>query len=214
MSVAAPSVPDILALLDFVGVGVFALSGALVASRNRMDLIGFGLLASLTGVGGGTLRDLVLGRPVFWIETQHYVAVCLIVAIVVFFTAHIIQRRRVVVLWADAIGISAYCVLGAELALREQAGPLVAVVMGMMTATFGGLARDIACGETPLILRREIYATCTVVGAGLYVAGVGAGLPVVGAAALGAGASLVLRAGGIHFGWALPTYRARPGRPE
>jgi len=202
----------LLETLDLLGVAVFALSGALVASRKEMDLIGFGLLASLTGVGGGTLRDLVLDRPVFWTETPHFVAVCLVVALVVFFTAHIFQRRFIAVLWADALGISAYCVLGAEIALRAGAGVLVAVVMGMMTATFGGLARDIACGETPLILRRDIYATCTLAGASVYVGATLAGLPFLGAAALGFAVSFALRAGGIRYGWTLPTYKARPGR--
>lgn len=155
--------------LDLLGVAVFAISGALVASRKEMDLIGFGLMASLAGIGGGTLRDLLLDRPVFWISEPSFVGVCLGVAVVVYFTAHILQRRLTVILWVDAIGLAAYAVLGAHLAIRSGASELVAIVMGIMTATFGGLARDVVSQEQPLILRREVYATCAMAGATAYV---------------------------------------------
>ena len=198
--------------LDFVGVAVFAASGALVASRKEMDLIGFALMASLTGIGGGTLRDVLLGRPVFWIDTPYYVGVCLAMAVAVFFTAHIVNKRYVVILWADAIGISAYSVMGAEVALRSGANELVAIMMGVMTATFGGLARDVVANETPLILRKEVYATCTLVGAATYVGLRLLAVDAVWCMAAGFIAGFALRAGGIVFGWALPTYKAHPGR--
>ncbi len=177
-----------------------------------MDLIGFGLMASLTGIGGGTLRDLLLDRPVFWIETPFAVGVCLAVATIVYFTAHIIQRRYILVLWADAIGISAYSVMGAEVALRTGTNELVAIVMGIMTATFGGLARDVVCQETPLILRKEVYATCALLGAAVYVGADAIGISGTWAALAGFVAAFALRAGGIRRAWTLPTYRARPGR--
>ena len=103
-------------IMDIMGVIVFAASGALVASRKAMDIVGFGLMASLTGVGGGTLRDLLLDRPVFWISDPLPVWICLGIATLIFFSAHIIQRRYLVLLWADAIGIALYGVMGAELA--------------------------------------------------------------------------------------------------
>jgi len=202
----------VLQVFDFLGVAVFAISGALVASRKEMDLIGFALMASLTGIGGGTLRDVLLDRTVFWLQTPYYVGVCLVVATLIFFTAHVVQRRFVMVLWADAIGIAAYCVMGAEVALRAGANELVAVVMGVMTATFGGLARDVVCNETPLILRKEVYATCTTVGAAVYVVLRVLEVATPGAALAGFAAGLGLRAGGIALGWTLPTYKPHPGR--
>ncbi|MEQ8665190.1 MAG: trimeric intracellular cation channel family protein [Rhodospirillales bacterium] len=204
--------PHIVLGLDLLGVAVFAVSGALVASRKELDLIGFGLMATLAGVGGGTLRDLLLGRAVFWIDTPAFVAVTLGVALAVYFTAHILQRRWVMILWVDAVGLAAYAVLGAHLALTSGASPLVAVLMGIMTATFGGLLRDIVAQEQPLILRREVYATCALAGAVVYVGLQAAGVALIAAAALGFAAGFALRALGIALGWSLPTYKARPGR--
>lgn len=198
--------------LDLAGVAVFAASGALVASRKEMDLIGFGLMATLTGIGGGTLRDLLLGRTVFWIADQSTLVVCLAIAAAGFFFAPSIQRRYHALLWADAVGLAFFAVLGAKIALAAGAQPLPAVVLGMMTATFGGLARDVIAGETPLLLRPEIYATAALVASALFTglafAGVASGL----AAAIAIAAGFALRAGAILKGWQLPRYRARPGR--
>jgi len=198
--------------LDLMGVVVFAISGALVASRKEMDLIGFGLMASLTGVGGGTLRDLLLGRPVFWIGEPLPVVICLVVAVTVFFTAHLFQRRFTILLWADGLGIALYGVIGAELATLNGAGPLVAIVMGMMTATFGGLLRDVICNETPLILRKEIYATCAAAAAATYIGLTEFGVPTGLAGIAGFVVGFGLRAAAIIRGIGLPVYKARPGR--
>ena len=199
-------------LLDLIGVAVFAVSGGLVASRKEMDLIGFGLLASLTGIGGGTLRDLIIGRPVFWIEDQVYLIVCLAVALAVYAFGPRIQRRYVVLLWADAIGLAAYGVLGAHIAGLAGLGPAPAIAMGLMTATFGGLARDIVGGETPLFLKHEVYVTAALASACAYVALTAVEVAPVWAALASALAGFLLRAGGIVFGWTLPRYRPRPGR--
>ena len=199
-------------VLDLLGVMVFAASGALVASRREMDLIGFGLMASVTGVGGGTLRDVLLDRPVFWVHDPLPVALCLAVALLVYFGAHVLQRRYTVLLWADAVGLSLYAVMGAELARQTQTGTLVAIVMGLMTATFGGLIRDVICGETPLILRREVYATCAALAATTHAVLAALGVPLALAASAGFLAGFALRAAGIRKGLALPTYRSRPGR--
>lgn len=202
----------LISVLDLIGVVVFAASGALVASRKEMDLIGFGLMACLTGVGGGTLRDLLLGQPVFWIADPLAIWICLAVAALLFITAHVIQRRYPVLLWADALGISLYGVMGAELARASGAGPLVAIVMGMMTATFGGLIRDVVCGETPLILRKEVYATAAALAAAMHVGLSAAGVPFEISAVAGFAAGFALRAAGIAKGLSLPSYKARPGR--
>lgn len=203
---------DLIVGLDLLGMVVFAISGALVASRREMDLIGFGLMASVTGIGGGTLRDVLLDRPVFWVHDPLPVALCLGVAVAVYFTAHIVNRRYPMLLWADAMGLSLFAVMGAELARQTGVGPLVAVVMGLMTATFGGLIRDVICHETPLILRREVYATCAALAAATHVLLTMTGVPLAIAAVAGFSAGFALRAAGIRGGLSLPTYRSRPGR--
>jgi Glycine transporter len=134
----------ILQLLDYAGVAVFAATGALAASRRQMDMIGFIFLAIVTGVGGGTLRDLILGEtPVFWVKEPNYLIVAAATAIIVYFTAHLVWSRYVWLLWLDAVGLSAYCVIGAAKGLALGVPAPIAVVTGVMTATFGGILRDI-----------------------------------------------------------------------
>ncbi|MBB5754083.1 trimeric intracellular cation channel family protein [Prosthecomicrobium pneumaticum] len=202
-----------LAVLDLVGVAVFAATGALAASRRQLDPVGFAFLAALTGVGGGTVRDLLLGRTVFWIAQPTPVALCIAVAAAVFFTAHLVESRYRLLLWADAVGIAGYCVLGAARALEAAASPLAAILLGMVTATFGGILRDVLAGEPSVLMRKEIYVTATLAGAGLFVGLVEFGVPFWPAALAGAAACFLVRAGALHFGWTLPTYRSRPGRP-
>ena len=201
-----------LQILDLIGIAVFAASGALVASRKEMDLIGFGLMATLTGIGGGTLRDLILDRPVFWVADQSFLIVCLGIALVGFFAASSIQRRYAALVWADAVGLSFFAVIGARIAEVGGAGPLTTIVLGMMSATFGGLARDIIAGEVPLLLKQEIYATAALLAAAVYVAGAASGAPVWLSVSVGIAAGFFLRAGAIVRHWSLPRYKARPGR--
>lgn len=199
--------------LDLIGVFVFALTGALAASRKQLDIVGFAFLASITGVGGGTLRDVILGAtPVFWITQPAPVVLCVATAVFVYFVAPFVEYRYRLLLWADAIGISGYCVMGAARALDAGASPFGAVVMGVVTATFGGIIRDIVAGEPSVILRREIYVTATVVGATLFVLAILFGVPFWTASVLGALSAFAVRAGALTFGWTLPTYRSRPGR--
>ena len=201
-----------ISVLDIMGVMVFAATGALVASRKEMDLIGFGLMACLTGVGGGTLRDVLLSRPVFWIADPIAIWICLAIALLLFFTAHRVQRRYPVLLWADAVGISLYGVMGAELARQSGAGPLVAIVMGMMTATFGSLLRDVVCGEMTLVLRKEVYVTAAALAAAMHIGISALGVSTEISMMVGMAAGFSLRALGIVKGLSLPSYKARPGR--
>ena len=201
-----------ISVLDIMGVMVFAATGALVASRKEMDLIGFGLMACLTGVGGGTLRDVLLSRPVFWIADPIAIWICLAIALLLFFTAHRVQRRYPVLLWADAVGISLYGVMGAELARQSGAGPLVAIVMGMMMATFGGLLRDVVCGEMTLVLRKEVYVTAAALAAAMHIGISALGVSTEISMMVGMAAGFSLRALGIVKGLSLPSYKARPGR--
>ncbi len=162
---------QLLRWLDLAGVAVFAASGALVASRKRLDVVGMVVIASVAGFGGGTVRDLLLGRaPVFWLRAPELLAVCAAVAVFAFFAAHRLESRFRALLWADAVGMALYAVVGAEIALLAGASPWAAVLMGVVTSTFGGVLRDVICNELPLILRREIYATAAAAGAAAFVA--------------------------------------------
>ncbi|MEQ8298838.1 MAG: trimeric intracellular cation channel family protein [Nitratireductor sp.] len=203
-------------LLDYAGVAVFAATGALAASRKELDIIGFLFLAGVTGVGGGTLRDLVLGElPVFWVVNPAYLLVCGAVAVLVFLTAPLVESRYRLLLWLDALGLSAYCVMGAAKGLALAASPLVAIVTGIMTATFGGILRDLLAGEPSVLLRPEIYVTAALAGAAAFVALDLAGIGPAPAAFAAFAVAFAVRGGALRFGWAFPRYRSRPGRrPE
>ncbi|MGY6707289.1 MAG: trimeric intracellular cation channel family protein [Rhizobiaceae bacterium] len=201
-----------LVFLDYAGVAVFAATGALAASRKELDVIGFVFLAGITGIGGGTLRDLILGVPVFWVDNHDYILVCAGVALLVYFTAHLVESRYKLLLWLDAAGLAAYSVFGAYKGLLVTGSPLVALVTGMLTATFGGILRDVLSGEPSVLLRPEIYVTAALAGAVSFTAADLAGLPLLAAAAIAFACAFAVRAGALRFGWRLPRYRSRPGR--
>lgn len=202
----------LVAALTWGGVVAFAAAGALTASRKQLDPVGFVLIACITAFGGGTARDVLLDRPVFWLAEPGMVALAAAVAVGVYFTAHLVERRFVVLLWADAVGLALFAGLGAEAALRFGADAWVAVLMGVVTATMGGVIRDIVCAELPLILRKEIYATAAALGAVGFVVADGVGFPREASLTLCVVLCFGLRAAAILRGWSLPTYRARPGR--
>ena len=205
----------VLVLLDFLGVAVFAASGALIASRLQLDIVGFAFFALFTGVGGGTVRDVMLGVSPFWVMDPVYLVICASAAILTFFTAPMMESRYKVMLWADAVGISAFSILGAAKTLSLGFSPLIAVVMGVVTATFGGIIRDVVAQEPSIMLRKELYITPTLLAAALYVLALEAGLGTTPSAMIGFSAGLALRGGAIWRGWQLPGYRSRPGRrPE
>ena len=201
---------------DYAGIAVFAATGALAASRKQLDIIGFLFLAGVTGVGGGTFRDLILGlTPVFWIRDPGHILVCASVGILVYFTAHLFESRWKLILWLDAVGLSAYCVLGAQIGLDVTGSPAVAIVTGVLTATFGGILRDLLANEPSVLLRPEIYVTAALAGAAMHTGLMLAGLPLLASALIAAAAAFIVRGGALKFGWAFPRYRARPGRrPE
>jgi uncharacterized membrane protein YeiH len=202
-----------LGLLDWIGIAAFAASGALVASRKQMDAVGFMLIACVTGFGGGTMRDLLLGRtPLFWLQRPELLAIAAGAALVVFFLAHLVESRFRALLWVDAIGMALYAVVGAEIALIAGADPWAAVLLGVVTATAGGILRDVICNELPLILRREIYITAAAAAAVTYVALRLAPLPRDVALVSGILIGFAIRAAAIVKGWSLPAYKSRPAR--
>lgn len=201
--------------LDYAGVAVFAATGALAASRKQLDVIGFLFLASFTGIGGGTVRDIILGLPVFWVVNPDYVLVCAAVAVLVFFTAHLVESRYKLLLWLDALGMSAYAAIGAAKGLAATGSPTVAIVMGLLTATFGGILRDLLAGEPSVLLKPEIYVSAAMAGAGIYTLAELADLPPGVSAVVAFIAAFMVRGGALKFGWTFPAYRSRPGRrPE
>ena len=203
---------DLLRLLDLVAAGVFAVTGALVASRKEMDLLGFLWLGVITGIGGGTLRDLLLGLPVFWVVDPTPVALCLVVAGLAHFTAHLVSSRYRLLLYLEACGMALVTIAGAAKGLDAGAGPLVALVMGVITASFGGILRDLLGQEPSIVLRRDIYVSASAAGAGVFLAALWAGLPREVAMAVGLVAAAVIRCAAIWFNWSLPVYRPRRGR--
>lgn len=200
--------------LDYAGVAVFAATGALAASRKQLDMIGFIFMAAITGTGGGSIRDILLGKtPVFWVENPVYLEICALVAVIVFFTAHLVESRYRLLLWLDAVGLAAYSVMGAAKGLAGTGSPTVAIVTGMVTATFGGILRDVLTGEPSVLMRPEIYVTAALAGAAVFVAASLVALPLVAASALGVAAAFLVRGGALRYGWAFSPYRSRPGRP-
>ncbi|MFO7550613.1 MAG: trimeric intracellular cation channel family protein [Haliea sp.] len=207
------SIDTIIFTLDLLGVAVFAISGALAAAEKRLDILGFVLFGTITGIGGGTVRDLLLQTgEVFWIGNIAYLWVCIGASVATWFLAHLFESLRTVLLWADALGLALFSVLGTQKALAWDAPLLVAIGMGMMTATFGSLIRDGLLGRPPVLLEPDIYVTAAALGAVSYVVlaaqdwGQGTALPLAVAAAF------ALRGAAILFDLRLPKYRPRGGQ--
>ena len=166
MEPAAPS--QALVLLDHFGIAVFAISGALLAAEKRQTLVTFIFFAVVTGVGGGTLRDLLIGAPVFWVRTNATLLICIGAALATWLTS----RRRLTgraLLWFDAAGLAAYATYGAAKALAYGVAPVPAFVMGVLTACAGGIIRDVLAGEPSILMRPELYVTAAALSAGLFV---------------------------------------------
>ena len=198
--------------LEMLGTAAFAVSGALAASRKRMDIFGFCVLALMPAVGGGTIRDIIIDRvPVFWISDNRYIAVAIIAALVVFFAPHRKPGgRRKLLVWADALGLALFAALGTEICLQYGTGPLVAVMLGVTTAVTGGMIRDVICNEIPLILSREIYATAAFAASLAYVLADHLGFGDSVALSAGVLTGLAVRGLAITYNWSLPSFGAEP----
>jgi uncharacterized membrane protein YeiH len=200
------SLPSALVLLDYFGIAVFAISGALVAAERRLDLVTFVFFAVVTGIGGGTLRDLLIGAPVFWVRTNGTLLICIAAALLVWIgSRHRFAGRAL--LWFDAAGMAAYATYGAAKALGYGVAPVPAFVMGVLTACAGGIIRDVLADAPSVLMRRELYVTPAALSAGLFVALTLAGVAVWPAAAIAIACGFALRGGAIARGWSLPSYR-------
>lgn len=205
MTGEAPILGSILPWLDWAGVAVFALSGALVAAAKRQTLVTFIFFAVVTGVGGGTARDLLIGAPVFWIRENATLLICAAAALIVWMLPERIWRGRAL-LWFDAAGLAAYATFGAAKALVFGIAPLPAVAMGVLTGCLGGIIRDVLAGEPSILMRPELYVTAAALSAALAVGLLLAGLPAAPAGLAAAAAGFTLRGAAIRRGWSLPGY--------
>jgi uncharacterized membrane protein YeiH len=202
-------ISSVISIAGWIGIIAFAVSGALVASRKEMDIIAFIFFGTVTAIGGGTIRDLILDQPVFWVRDPTALIVSAIASALTFFVAHVPESRLRVLLWLDALGMAVFSVAGAAAALAH--GGVVAITCGVITAVMGGFIRDMMGAEEAAIMRGEIYASAAFLGAAAFVL-LSTHLPADMAAAAGIVAAFALRAAALSFGWRLPVYRRKPGR--
>ncbi len=203
-------IPQIPAALDLAGIAVFALTGALLAAQLRQTFVTMAFFALVTGVGGGTVRDLLIGAPVFWVRDPLVAPVCLGVALIAWFTPHRWWEAKLLD-YADALGLAAYAVLGTAKALAWGVAPVPAMVMGVITGCVGGIIRDVLAGRPSILMRPELYVTAAALTAALCAVGSALGFARELVWPLAALAGFALRASAIAWGLALPAYRSKDG---
>jgi uncharacterized membrane protein YeiH len=199
------TIPTLPPLFDLLGTAVFALTGALLAARLRQTFVTMSFFALITGVGGGSVRDLLIGAPVFWVRDPWVAPVCLVVALLAWFTPRK-WWEGMLLEWADAAGLAAYAVLGTAKALAYGLPPVPAVLMGVITGCVGGVIRDVLAGRPSILMRPELYVTAAALSASLCALGELFGLPREIAFSGAALAGFALRGWAIHSGLALPAY--------
>ena len=201
--------PLILHIMEVIGVLAFAVSGVVDARKQRLDVVGTFVVAFATAFGGGTVRDVLLDRrPFYWVDHEGYVLLIFVMSFGASFVLRVVSRvasdRAMIV--ADAIGLGLFSVTGASLALVAQMTPTVAVMMGIISAVFGGVLRDVLCNEVPMILRdRSPYATCSFVGCWIYIGLTWVEVQQEAALLTGALAIIAMRLVSVRYGWKLPS---------
>ncbi|MYL98959.1 trimeric intracellular cation channel family protein [Novosphingobium sp. FGD1] len=201
-----PLTPALPPALDLVGIAVFALTGALAAARLRQTFVTVAFFALITGVGGGSLRDLLIGAPVFWARDPFVAPVCLAVAVVAWFTPVRWWAGRLLE-WADALGLAIYSVFGTIKALSWGVPPAPAILMGVVTGCTGGIIRDVLAGQPSILMRPELYVTAAALAAGLSGAGIALGVSPELTWVLAVAAGFTLRGAAIHWSLGLPPHR-------
>lgn len=192
-----------LAFLDQIGVLVFAVSGGIVAVRARMDPLGVLVLSFLPALGGGTLRDLILDAPIFWLTDSRYLLMVLFGAVLAWVFGTKVEDFKPI-RWADAVGLALFAVAGTAKAIDLGYSMTIAIIMGGVTASAGGLLRDIVAGREPMLLKQDIYATAALLGGAGYAVSHKAGLSFELSTLIGFSLAFALRACAIRFGWSLP----------
>lgn len=203
MSAALPALPP---ALDLAGTAVFALTGALLAAKLRQTFVTCAFFALVTGVGGGTVRDLLIGAPVFWVRDPWIAPICLGVALIAWFTPSRWWEGRMLE-WLDAAGLAAFATLGAAKALVFGIAPVPAVVMGVVTGCVGGIVRDVLAGRPSILMRPELYVTAAALSAALCVLGQLGDLPDAITWTVAVLGGFGLRAAALVWGLALPGHR-------
>ncbi len=194
--------------IDLIGVAVFAASAVLAAQDRDLDILGVIVVATITAIGGGTLRDLLLNRhPIFWVTDQSYLIIIFVTAVSTVAYARVRPLPRDTLLVADAFGLALFALSGARLAEAAECPPLIVVLMGTMTGVTGGVLRDVITARVPLILRREIYATAAISGIAVYLTLQALGTPRAVAAGAGLTVVVALRLIAIRWGLHLPLFR-------
>jgi uncharacterized membrane protein YeiH len=200
--------------LNIFGTAVFAIGGALAAARKGMDLFGVVVAAVLTGIGGGTLRDLCMGvQPVNWVTDSTGLEVAVVFGLLTFVYVRFAQFGNIpnrLLIVADAVGLAVFTVLGCNTALTNNSSALIAVIMGMVTGSGGGIIRDVFSAEIPLFFRKEIYATACLVGGGGYLLLLALGMSESAAMLGGALITLIIRLAAIYWGLSLPVLTREP----
>ena len=199
-------------VLDLLGVAVFAISGALAGAHRGLDLFGISVLAAVTAIGGGTLRDVLLNRhPVFWLSDPRYLYVILAAVAVTLLGQNYLPNLQTALLVADALGLGLFALSGAQIAEDDGHARIVVVLMGTMTGVAGGVVRDLLSGVVPLLLRRDIYATAAIAGICLYLLMQALGLKRLWAFILGMVSVVAVRLLAIAFAWQLPVFAPPAG---
>ncbi len=203
------TLPAVLGALDVVGIAIFALSGALLAARMRQDFVTMAFFALVTGVGGGSVRDLLIGAPVFWLRDPYVAPACLAMALLAWFTPHRWWEGRLLD-WADAAGLAAYAVIGTVKAIGYGLPPVTAALMGVITGCVGGIIRDVLAGRPSVLLRRELYVIPAALAATLAAAGSVLNLPDAPVWSIAAIAGFALRGAAMRWSLAVPAYKRVP----
>lgn len=197
---------DWLYIFDLLGCGVFAVSGAMIAFKRKMDGVGVLVLAAVTAIGGGTIRDLLLDAPVFWLSDPNYFYVIFVASVLTVLWINQTQSLPAKALeLADALGLALFVIMGTEKALSFGVSNITAIIMGMMTGCFGGMLRDVLANRVPMILQKELYAMCCLVGAAIYVVLL-ALFPNI-AAFMGFATVFCLRLAAIKWHWQIHVFR-------
>ncbi|MDP3551281.1 MAG: trimeric intracellular cation channel family protein [Novosphingobium sp.] len=202
-----PAIPQ---LLDLAGIAVFALTGALLAAQLRQTFVTMAFFALVTGVGGGSVRDLLIGAPVFWVRDPWVAPVCLGIALVAWFTPNRWWNKPVLE-WADAAGLGAYAVLGTAKALAFGVPPVPAVLMGVITGCVGGIIRDVLAGRPSILMRPELYVTAGALASLICAGGAALGLANAVVWPVAALAGFGLRGAAIYWRLGLPVYSSEEG---
>jgi uncharacterized membrane protein YeiH len=193
-------------LLDILGIVAFAATGAMLAARKEMDVFGALVLAFVTGIGGGTLRDLILDVPVFWLTQPHYLWACLAGFLLVYIALYRFHSvPRATINFVDAVGLGVFTVLGAQKTLALGHNEAVAVIMGMLTGCGGGMIRDVLANQVPIVLsRKRLYATASLLGGLIFV--IGAAYSQTIAMVAGFAIVMIIRIGALLRDWRLPFF--------